>query len=57
MTELSVELLRLCDGTFSACSGLLKVMFFVVDMKAKGEDVEDLLGTLNSIIPSLSDAA
>ena len=57
MTDLGVLLLMLCSGAFYACSGLLKVMFFVVDMTPKGEDVEALLGTLNSIISNLSDAA
>ena len=57
MTDLGVVLLQLCDGAFSACSGLLKVTFFVVDMVSKAESVEALLGTLNSIIPNLSDVA
>ena len=57
MTDIGVLLLGLCGGTFSECSGSLKVKFFVVDMAFKAEDAEALLGTLNSIIPSLSDDA
>ena len=57
MTNLDAVLLWLCGGTFSVCSGLQKVTFFVVDMVSKAEGVEASLSTLNSIIPNLSDAA
>ena len=57
MTDLGVLMLGLCGGTLSVCSGSLKVTFLVVDMASKAEDVETSLGTLNSIIPSLSDDA
>ena len=58
MTDLGVLLLRLFGCTsFSVCSGLLKVTFLVVDMASWAQDVEALLGTLNSNIPSLSDVA
>ena len=57
MTHRSVLLLGLGGCTsFSVCSGLLKVTFLFVDMESKAEDVEASLGTLNSIIPSLSNA-
>ena len=57
MNELGGVLLGFCGGTFSACSGLLKVTFFVVDMVSNAEGVEASLGPLNSIIPKLSDTA
>ena len=53
MTDPCVVLLGLCGGSFSACSGLLKVRFFVVDMVSITEGVVASLGTLNSIIPYL----
>ena len=57
-TDLGVFFLRLCGCTgFSVCSGLPKMTFLVVDMVSKAECVEASLGTLISIIPSLSDAA
>ena len=45
MTELCVVLLELCGGTFSACSGLLKVTFFVLDMVSNDEGVKYSLET------------
>ena len=39
MTDLGVVLLGLCGGIFSACSGLLTVMFFVADMVYNAEGV------------------
>ena len=55
MPDLGVVLLSLCGGTFSAHSGLLKVMFFVVDVVSKAEGAGASFSTLNSIIPNLSD--
>ena len=45
MTDLGIVLLGLCGGTFSACNGLLKVTFFVVDMVSNAEHFKAPLGT------------
>ena len=57
MTDLGAVLLGLCGGTISVCSGMLKVMYFAVEVVSNAEGVEASFGTLNSIMPNVSDAA